>query len=303
MTANEARNKVTSLTIIIPFLKETSTDLFEGTLVSILENRPADAGVLVINAAEYDNRYGISADDGVTFVPADSAISLIDAVNQGVQVAATPFVHPLLSGCQVEEGWTVPALARFADPSVASVIPAVRTEGAASIFSRGLAFSPDGLLCRLTAETPIPANSIAAPFIDGAFFRRESVLSLGLFLSAFGSFAYTDTALLLNALNQKTVFEKDSILLYGEGVIPELSRETWITAQEQLYQRWSDFFGSEAKRIHGSRVRREKWSAFFHGTGSLIRGAYKKGQIPLPVPSRKKILAAAKSAPAASEIS
>ena len=91
--------EVASLTIIIPLLEETDTDLFEATLVSILENRPEEDDILVVNAAGYENCYDLTQEEGVVFLPADPQTGLIDAINIGVQNSDTPFICPLLCGC------------------------------------------------------------------------------------------------------------------------------------------------------------------------------------------------------------
>ena len=130
--------EVASLTIIIPLLEETDTDLFEATLVSILENRPEEDDILVVNAAGYENCYDLTQEEGVVFISADPQTGLIDAINIGVQNSDTPFICPLLCGCEVAEDWARPALARLDDENTAVVIPKTR---------KTMAFADMALLC------------------------------------------------------------------------------------------------------------------------------------------------------------
>lgn len=291
---------MTSLTIIIPFLKETPTDLFEGTLLSILENRPENASVLVVNAAGYDNCYDISADEGVDFLAVDPETSLIEAINIGVQHCETSVVHPILCGCQVEEGWADSAVLRFETPNVAAVIPTVRiaAEDGTEQESCGAAFLPEGVLLPLSSRTRVPSKSIATPFAGGAFFRRETLLDLGLFEPKFGLFAFADMAILIAKLKRTAVFEKNSFLTYSAETFPTPDRSEWITAQERLYRRFIGTFSGAfgLKRKHAFRLWKEKLAAAFGGAGSLVGEAYRRGSEPLGTKPVKAILSAARSA-------
>ena len=116
------------LTVIIPFPRNTATELLEETLASVLEFRPDSTDILVVNAAGYSDCYQIE-DEGVRFCDVPPETSLVECVNTGVRLAKTPFVHPLLCGSTVDDGWTAGPMKRFETPEIACVIPVV-TEGA-----------------------------------------------------------------------------------------------------------------------------------------------------------------------------
>lgn len=110
------------LSILIPFRGATAP--LEETLLSVLENRPADCEILVGLCQPYDDPYGLA--DELTFVDL-AGLSTADALNALVRHAQAPVVHVLSCGVTVCEGWTEPALAAFRALPVAAVAPAVVT--------------------------------------------------------------------------------------------------------------------------------------------------------------------------------
>lgn len=291
---------MTSLTIIIPFLKETATELFEETLASVLEYRPPFADILVVNAAGYDDCWQIS-DEGVGFCHADPSCGLIESINIGIQHSQTPFVHPILCGCRVEEGWADGVMARFEKPNVSAVVPMIQEEGEEKSAKQkriGLAYLRSGEIVSLDEKTPFPAQSRFAPTLGGVFFRREPLIDLGLLDEDLDPrFVYVDMALLLNALGGKIVSEKNSRIIYERNGLIEPSRAEWITAQETLFWRWFDFGGGtfKTKRLHAFRLWKEGIAAFFRGERVLIRAAYKAGRIKTGARERKKKIASART--------
>ena len=286
---------MTSLTIIIPLLKETETELFETTLVSILENRPEEDDILVVNAAGYDNCYDLKREEGVLFCCADPQTTLIEAMNIGVRNAATPYICPLLCGCAVEEGWAEPALRHFEDSETAVVIPKLRktTPAGREIVSFGYALSRDGVLTSLSSDR-VPAGGLSAPGIGGTFFRRQPIIDLGLFQPALGNFAIADMAFLIQNLGGEVVYEKDSVLSYEAAALPALNLPARLTAQERLYRRWSETWTETAGGAHAFRLFKEKLFG-----GSAARRAYAEAKKALDVPMPSQLLAAAHAAESA----
>ena len=300
MAANKESEQVTSLTIIIPFLKETATELFEETLASVLEFRPAYADILVVNAAGYDDCWQIS-DEGVGFCHADPGCGLIEAINIGIQNAATEIVHPILCGGRVEEGWADVAMARFEKSNIAAVVPLVMEkirEDAPMRKRAGLVYVRSGEVTPYRGKKSLSAESRFAPTPGGAFFRREPLADLGgLEESLDPWFACVDAALLLWALNGRTVYEKDSHIVYEPNVLCPPDRTAWLTGQETLFWRWSDFGGAfKTKRLHAFRLWKEGLAALFHGERSQVRRAYRAGQIKSGLQARQKKIAAARAA-------
>ena len=69
---------VPRLSIVIPCLGGAAD--FDGTLVSVLQNRPADCEVLVLHTEPYDDPYGLRNE--VRFM--ESRGSLVDLLNVAV---------------------------------------------------------------------------------------------------------------------------------------------------------------------------------------------------------------------------
>ena len=280
---------MTSLTIIIPLLEDTDTDLFETTLVSILENRPEEDDILVVNAAGYENCYDLTQEEGVVFASADPSIGLIDAINFGVQNSNTPYVCPLLGGCEVAEGWASPALGRLSDENTAVVIPKTEkiTTTGRKLASFGYALRRDGVLLPLRSGK-LPAGTLAAPDMAGVFFRRRTLLDLGLFQPALGPMAYADMALLCRELGQDVFFEPDSVLTYSAALFPALSPNNRLTAQEALFRRWAGVW-KERAQSHSWRLFKEKLFG-----GADVRRAYALAKEELDAPRPELLLAEAR---------
>ena len=97
------------LSIVIPCIQEAGS--FEATLASVLQNRPDDCEVLVVQPRTYDDPYELK--DDVRFVQAPADATLIDLINVGVEKSTGEIVHLLSCEVEVEEGWTQPALKHF----------------------------------------------------------------------------------------------------------------------------------------------------------------------------------------------
>jgi hypothetical protein len=156
-----------------------SIELLESTLVSVLENRPADCEIFVALDREYNDPYDLAGE--VQFVSGRQS-RLIDSVNQAIATTRAHFVHLLASGCTVSEGWTNPALGRFGDRRVAAVAPVVYdADDPARIVAAGLAYSASGrrtLVAHGKSETPASVNLLGACSF-AAFYRRAALELVG----------------------------------------------------------------------------------------------------------------------------
>ena len=283
---------MSSLTIIIPLLKETETELFEATLVSILENRPEEDDILVVNAAGYENCYDLTQEEGVIFCGADPETKLIDAVNIGVRHSDTPYICPILCGCAVGENWADSALLHFEDAATSVVIPKLlkTVSPGRELASFGHALTSDGVLVPLRSGK-LPAGSLPVPGMGGTFFRRRPVLDLGLFQPELGDFALADMAFLIKQTGGQIDYEPDTVLSYDAAALPALSLSARLTAQETLYTRWSEVWTGAASGAHKFRLFKEK----LFGGGS-VRRAYAKAKEKRGVPAPNRLLAAARQA-------
>jgi hypothetical protein len=67
---------------------------FDGTLVSVLQNRPADCEIVVVHRDPYDDPYGLGSE--VRFIRSDGH-QLVGLANLGIEQARGEVVH--LLGC------------------------------------------------------------------------------------------------------------------------------------------------------------------------------------------------------------
>ena len=109
------------MSIVIPFLGNIKR--LEDTLVSVLENRPADCQIVVVLNQLYDDPYDLEGE--VCFVQAVPGSGLTDCIALGVAVTQSPIVHVMSCGVEATPGWADAALPHFDDPDVAAVAPVV----------------------------------------------------------------------------------------------------------------------------------------------------------------------------------
>lgn len=170
------------LSLVIPIL--TEPEPFEDTLVSVLQNRPADCEVIVVHRGPYEDPYDLQ--DEVRFVEVPTESSAIQAINAGLTAARGEIVHLLQPGLLAIEGWTKPALARFDDATLGAVAPVVlqrsnpdRVVSAGLRFTVGGAPRMHGVSTRSSASKKLARCEIAGPTLSAAFYRKEALLDLG----------------------------------------------------------------------------------------------------------------------------
>lgn len=229
------------LSILIPCLGGARD--FDSTLVSVLQNRPADSEVLVVHAAPYDDPYALAGE--VRFEQLPDANSLPQLINRGCQLARGEFVHVLGCGLEVEEGWTETALQHFIDPEVAAVSPLVMQPDGRRVVAAGVNYARAGW--RKVAGVGLPENSrklvrmrIAGPTLQAGFYRREVLALIGGFDEKLATeHADVDLALLLAECEQSIVVEPASRVFVGEVTEPERSRGTFSRGRsaERLFWR------------------------------------------------------------------
>ena len=97
------------LSIVIP---ATEVSGLEETLVSVLENRPADCDIIVAHTMRYDDPWNIREE--VSFVEPPRGSGLIGCIHAGAAAATGDVIHVLAAGWKATDGWTEPALEHFA---------------------------------------------------------------------------------------------------------------------------------------------------------------------------------------------
>jgi GT2 family glycosyltransferase len=218
---------VTRLSILIPCV--ACGEALETTLVSVLQNRPADCEVLVIHQGPYDDPYDLK--DEVRFVPVARGLGLAETINSGVEAAHGEVLHIVQCGVEVEEGWTRAALLHFEDPHVGAVSPLVLdADDREKVVTAGVAYRSSGTRRECEAGASIRSRKltrtrIAGPSLLAAFYRRTALQTAGGFERAVGDMlADVDLALSLAALGDRSVVEPDS-RVYSRGPLQASSTE------------------------------------------------------------------------------
>ena len=188
-----------SLSIVIPV--QGSVDALERSLVSVLENRPADTEIIVVLNISYDDPYQLT--DEVRFVAARPGASWAECVSTGLAAARANVIHLLAAGVEVSENWTRQALTHFRDPKVWAVAPVT--------YDR----------CQrehlLNQGVPVNAASPDAqgPAWWGGFYRRAALDSLGATWDQHmtPAVAATDLAWRQSIAGRRCVVEPQAVLL------------------------------------------------------------------------------------------
>jgi hypothetical protein len=206
---------VPRLSIIIPCLGGAAE--FDGTLVSVLQNRPADCEVLVVHSEPYGDPYGLSQE--VRFIRV-AGESLVQLANSAIEMATGEILHFVGCGLEVPEGWTEPALCHFADAEIAAVSPVVLDAESKKLIAAGVRYSlggtrqvaADGRL--LSPGSGRLRAKILGPTLTAAFYRRDVLASLDGFDPGVGDcLAEIDMALAIQSLGRLHLCEPASRLI------------------------------------------------------------------------------------------
>jgi hypothetical protein len=164
------------LSIIVPL--QSSTAAFEETLISVLENRPAGAEILVCHDGRYDDPFDLC--DEVRFVTADSP-DIMKLISAGASAANGRFVHVIASGVKATEGWCDAALEKFEHFDCGSVAPVVRSRQNSRILAAGWKDAV-GRLCTPASSgsdtVEQPSRISIGAYLQTSFWRTDLLCSL-----------------------------------------------------------------------------------------------------------------------------
>lgn len=227
--------KVPRLSIVIPCVGGAAE--FDGTLVSVLQHRPADCEVVVLHTEQYDDPYDLQ--DEVEFRRSQHQ-TVVELVNEGLAAVTGDIVHVLGCGVEATEGWADSAIPHFDDPQVATVSPLVMAAGGAEITSAGVRYSLGGTRRVVTdRRLLLPGTSrlkasILGPALTAGFYRRDILVALDGFDSKVGDrFADIDLALSLQALEQLNVCEPASRVIAASEPQPRGAQRFALGRQAQ----------------------------------------------------------------------
>lgn len=236
-----------------------SIESLEGTLVSVLENRPADCEIVVVLNGPYADPYDLAGE--VRFVRGATSRSINASINRALGTTRAPFVHLLASGCQVSEGWADAALARFGDRRVASVAPLVwDAEQPKRIFAAGVGYRAAGRRYRvgqgleeLDRQTQ---QAVVGPCAFAAFYRKGALDFVGgLSTHLAPQQADADLALILRHAGFTVTIEPRARVVASREADPGTSSFRQAAGEERLFWRnWTGAGRGQALAAHAGLV-------------------------------------------------
>jgi len=238
------KTPVPRLSIVIPCVQ--NSEYFEATLASVLQNRPHDCEVLVVQPRRYDDPYGLKNE--VRFVQGPADATMIELINIGIEHSGGEIIHLLACELEVVEGWTQPALRHFHDPAVGCVSPLVMLQGASHhVISRGVDGAGLGVVAGVRKMwRRRRRHPILSPTISAGLYRRQAVLETGGFCADLGvDFADVDMGLSLRDAGYHCVQEDRSRLT--TSLAPPHPALCWARgrAAERLF--WRHGCGTDAR--------------------------------------------------------
>jgi len=244
----EKEGPVPRLSIVIPCHGGAAE--FDATLVSVLQNRPADSEVLVVHTAPYDDPYDLRGE--VNFLQ-ESAEQTARLINAGLREARGELVLVVGCGLEIVEGGLGAALALFRDPEVASVTPLVVTPDQ-HLVAAGVYWSWGGQ--RQVARDRrllLPGSArlrsrILGPTLAAGLYRRAVLDALQGFDESVGDgLADVELALAIRALGRLNVCEPALRLVTSLPVeSPAMSGFAHGRSAERLFWRYGPSLGDMA---------------------------------------------------------
>lgn len=234
------------LSIIIPVLG--SPDQLESSLVSVLQNRPEGAEVIVVLNRPYDDPYELAGE--VRFLQARRRAGLIECLDLAIGESQAPIVHFVACGVEAVEGWADSPLRHLRDPHVAAVTPLLLTsEEPRQIIAAGAGYSRGGRVRLVGQGRPEGSlgpwtRQVIGPSLLAGFYRKQALQVLGGFDSSVGRVADADLALRLRASGQRVVLDPQSKM--------HVTQEHRSAARGFRY-------GLHAERLFLRHVPRRKW--------------------------------------------
>ena len=215
---------MTRLSIIIPVLGNPTR--LDDTLVSVLENRPAQCEIIVVHTESYDDPYELTGE--VRFLKARRKAGLAECLNMGLAASEGPIVHVLACGVEVSAGWADAAMRHFRDPQVAAVAGVVlHRDNHEKVVSAGLGYRAEGTAWRLgrgkaAGEVGQNADELRGPDTLAAFYRRSALETVGGFSPwAADTLAGIDVALALGHAGFRCASEPRCVVRADDAAVRE----------------------------------------------------------------------------------
>lgn len=198
---------------------------FESTLASILENRPDDCEIIVIQQVDYTDPYDIK-NEGVRFVQVDSGLQRGQALATILDQVRSPIVHLIEPGVHAHQGWCDEITSTFDDPYLGSACPVILDETGIVVCSgiENTLFYRNRLIHNGASDiddsiTPLGPHHVAA------FYQTEALRQV-LQLESFGDASFgLEIALAMEAIGFESRIIDSSLVQVDEeqALIPAIS--------------------------------------------------------------------------------
>lgn len=258
---------MSQLSVIIPVIRTLSR--LEDTLVSVLEYRPEDCEVIVVLDEPYPDPYGLEGE--VRFVRADGGLPLARAINLGLWVSGSPWVHILPCGNLVVRGWAEAAQRHFAENRLGVIVPlTVSCSEPTKILAAGMGYDRAGRLVHLQRGVPAEGTVLShrtrvLPHFSGALFRGDALQAIGGADESVGDgWVLADLTLRLFQRGYSSILEP-GCRVKGDPA-QEPPRYDYLAAcdAERFFWRWRDRRGSTLVR-HLALLTRQALAALPRG--------------------------------------
>jgi hypothetical protein len=164
------------LSIVIPFQFDESS--FEQTLLSVLEDRPADTQIVVAHNGTYRDPFDLG--DEVEFATARSS-NLVDLVRDAFPATSAPVVQLLATGMTMGASDAEIALQAFEASDVGAVSPVTECGASGKFVHAGWADVPGRLAEPIDDSqslSELDADSLHGGYLYNSFFRRQLLSDL-----------------------------------------------------------------------------------------------------------------------------
>lgn len=203
---------IPQLSIVVPV--GSDDQLFEQTLLSVLENQPAASEVLVSHDGQYSDPFALS--DVVRFV-ACTTKDLVGMIGEGAAQARGRFVNVLTPGMVATPGWADNALLSFEHHDTAAVTPVIRDANTNKIAAAGWSEEDHNLLAPIACGQPRvdghDLRSVVGCYLQASFWRREILRGA---INAFEPKSIEEASYgygrMINAAGWRTIVAEDSVV-------------------------------------------------------------------------------------------
>lgn len=226
------------LSILVPLTGPVP--LFENTLASVLQNRPADCDVLVVHPESYDDPWEVM--DEVQLLETPVGVPLLEMLDASLPYVRGEFLHILQPGLEVTEGWADRALEAFCTDDVVAVSPwLVEAADTKRLAARGVSFDPRGgrmivgagvdveranaaLRARAQRKSRVDsrrlADEVLGPTLQAGFYRTQPLAEIGGWETSLGlAWADIDLALSFADAGFRCVESAESVILGPSEVV------------------------------------------------------------------------------------